>query len=199
MDISNYGKITTIEKRMDIRRLSIPELIVLTPDRFGDERGFFSETYSKKKFDELIGKPINFVQDNHSYSRDRGVLRGLHFQRAPFEQSKLVRVSRGRVFDVAVDIRRSSPTYGKWAGVELSAEEGNQLFIPKGFLHGFLTLEANTEFQYKVDNPYSPEHDAGVQWNDPDVNIDWPIGAADPILSEKDRKLPRLSAVDNLI
>jgi len=178
---------------VQINKLSIAGLLHLVPARFGDERGFFSETFNAGKFHEATGADSVFVQDNHSLSRDVGVLRGLHCQLPPFAQSKLLRVTRGRIFDVAVDIRRSSPTYGHWEGLELSAKDWNQLYIPKGFLHGFCTLEPDTEVIYKVDTLYAPGHEAGVIWKDPDLAIKWPLLGKKPTLSAKDQVLPRFA------
>jgi dTDP-4-dehydrorhamnose 3,5-epimerase len=159
---------------------------LIKPKVFRDERGFFLESYSEKVFAEN-GIDAKFVQDNHSLSVKKGVLRGLHFQLPPNEQAKLVRVTRGKVLDVIVDIRKNSPTFGKWESFELTSENFEMLFIPRGFAHAFLTLEDNTEFMYKVDGFYAPESDSGIIWNDPDLNISWPI--KEPILSEKDSKL----------
>lgn len=174
----------------EFERCDIEGLVVVTPKVFGDNRGFFLETYSKKAFAEG-GITAEFVQDNHSKSK-RGVLRGLHFQKRK-AQGKLVRVTAGRVLDVAVDLRRDSPTFGKWKSVELSAENKKMFYIPEGFAHGFLTLEDNTEFQYKCTDDYAPEYDSGILWNDPDVNIDWKFAEyglteADLDFSEKDKK-----------
>jgi len=174
-----------------ISSLEIPDVKILTPQIFKDHRGFFSETYNKKVL-AAVGIELDFVQDNHSLSRTRGVLRGLHYQSPPFAQAKLVRVVRGRIFDVAVDIRNGSPTFGKWVSAILSAEEWNQILVPVGFAHGFVTLEPDTEVIYKVTNYYAPQHDHGVLWNDPDIGIAWPVGPADITLSEKDRNQPRL-------
>jgi len=173
---------------MEFIETSLKDAYIIQPKVFQDERGFFLESYSEKEFKENDIK-AKFVQDNHSLSVKKGVLRGLHFQLPPNEQSKLVRVTRGKVCDVIVDIRKNSPTYGKWEGFELSAENFKMLFVPRGFAHAFLTLEDNTEFLYKVDNLYAPESDSGLIWNDSDLNIDWPI--RDPILSEKDAKLQK--------
>lgn len=175
--------------------LDIEGVIEIRPDRFGDDRGFFSETYKRDTYAEN-GIDAVFVQDNHSLSRQRGVLRGLHYQLPPFAQAKLVRVTRGRVFDVAVDIRKGSPSFGKWVGLELSAEKWNQLFIPAGFAHGFVTLEADTEFLYKVDATYSPQHDRSIRYDDPDIAIEWPVFIQDIIVSAKDEKAPFLAATD---
>jgi dTDP-4-dehydrorhamnose 3,5-epimerase len=165
-------------------------LLRLVPRRFEDERGYFSETFNSVTFKAATGLETIFVQDNQSLSRNPGTLRGLHCQRPPYAQAKLIRVTRGRIFDVAVDIRKASPTFGQWAATELSAENGAQLFIPRGFLHGFCTLEANTEVQYKVDAFYEPGHEIGVIWNAPEIGIAWPLGNAEPILSGKDGVLP---------
>ena len=177
--------------------LEIAGLKLITPKKFGDERGFFCETHNAQTW-ERAGLHYNFVQDNHSLSRDIGTLRGLHFQSAPFAQDKLVRVLRGRILDVAVDLRRSSPTYKKYVAVELSYENWKQLFIPIGFAHGFVTLEPDTEVLYKVTNFYSPAHDLGVAWDDPELNINWPVSTSEVILSAKDQKLPRLSELETL-
>ncbi|MGF1461777.1 MAG: dTDP-4-dehydrorhamnose 3,5-epimerase [Maricaulaceae bacterium] len=172
-------------------RLDIADVVVFEPKRFGDHRGYFSETYNKRQFLEF-GLAVEFVQDNQSLSRDRGVLRGLHFQARPFAQDKLVRCVAGAVFDVAVDIRHGSPTFGRSVSATLSAENGRQIFVPKGFAHGFVTLTPNTEVVYKVTDYYAPEHDFGLAWNDPAIGINWPIPDAEIILSEKDRKHPSL-------
>jgi dTDP-4-dehydrorhamnose 3,5-epimerase len=174
--------------------LELSGLKLVTPKKFGDERGFFSETHNEKTWANA-GLNFDFVQDNHSLSRDVGTVRGLHFQTAPFAQDKLVRVVNGRILDVAVDLRRSSPTFGRHVVVELSKENWRQLFIPIGFAHGFVTLEPDTEVIYKVTNFYSPQHDCGVAWDDPDIGVDWPIAAESAVLSEKDRKWPRLRDV----
>jgi dTDP-4-dehydrorhamnose 3,5-epimerase len=174
---------------MEFVKTDISGLTLIKPKVHTDNRGFFFESYSAPTF-AAAGIDCVFVQDNHSKSISKGVIRGLHFQTAPFEQSKLVRVVRGAVFDVAVDLRQGSPTYGQWQGFELSERNFHILFIPKGFAHGFCTLEDNTEIVYKVDNPYSRENDAGIIWNDPDLAVSWPVG--NPILSEKDKSLPRL-------
>ena len=169
--------------------------IHIVPRRFQDSRGWFSETWNKSRFEALAG-PVKFCQDNHSLSMLKGTLRGLHFQRPPFAQAKLVRCIRGRIFDVAVDIRRNSPTYRHWVGVELSADLGNQLFIPPGYAHGFLTLEDNCEVVYKVDADYAPEADGGISWRDPELAIDWPEMQSEFLLSNKDAGLPSLAAAD---
>lgn len=173
-------------------RLFIPEIILVKPKLFSDARGFFLEFYKRSDF---LSRGINteFVQDNHSGSV-KGVIRGLHYQKRPKVQGKLVRCVKGKIFDVAVDIRKGSPTFGKWVGVELSEENRHMLWIPEGFAHGFLVLSDYAEVIYKISGAeYSPEHDAGIIWNDPDIGIEWPLGDIEsPILSEKDSKLPRL-------
>lgn len=173
----------------------IPDLLVVRPKRHGDARGFFSEVWNRARFDEA-GLEFDWCQDNHSFSADRHVLRGLHFQTPPAAQTKLVRCSRGAVWDVAVDVRRGSPTYAKWFGIELSAENWTQLLVPQGFLHAFVTLVPDSEVQYKVDAPYAPDCDGGIAWNDPDIAIEWPFDG-DPVLSAKDAALPRLAEWDN--
>lgn len=181
---------------IDVRKTALPGVLELVPDRFGDDRGFFSETYKSSVLAEQ-GVEIDFMQDNHSLSREVGVLRGLHYQLPPFAQDKLVRVTRGRVLDVAVDIRKGSPNYGKWVSVELSAKDWNQLLVPKGFAHGFLTLEPDTEFLYKVSAPYSREHDRGIRFDDPQIGVDWQSDHSGFILSDKDRNAPLLADADN--
>lgn len=174
-----------------VAKTAIEGVLIIEPQRFGDERGYFVESFSARDFRAATGLDVEFVQDNESLSR-RGVLRGLHFQRGEWAQSKLVRVVRGRVMDVAVDIRRDSPTFGKYVAVELSGTNGRQLFIPKGFAHGFVTLENDTVFQYKCDAYYCPEAESGFAWDDSDVAIDWSIPREEIILSEKDRNRPKL-------
>lgn len=175
---------------MNVERFEIPDLAMITPDRFADARGFFSETWSQERFTAIgIGGP--FVQDNHSLSRDRGVVRGLHCQIEPSPQGKLVRCTRGAIWDVAVDARGNSPTFGQWVGVELSAENWRQFWVPVGFLHGYCTLTPDTEVVYKVSGPYDRQAERGVIWNDPTLAIPWPVGEAEAVLSEKDRLLPR--------
>jgi dTDP-4-dehydrorhamnose 3,5-epimerase len=166
-------------------------VVEIQPPRFTDSRGWFMETWNAAKH-EISIPAINFCQDNHSLSIHAGTLRGLHFQRSPHAQAKLVRCTRGRIFDVAVDIRKESPTFKNWVGLELSAEKGNQLFIPAGYAHGFLTLEADCEVVYKVDAYYAPEADGGIAWNDPEIGIHWPSIDGAPLLSDKDSKLPNL-------
>ena len=177
---------------MQVEQLNIPDVRLLSPRKHGDRRGFFSETYNRKAL-AAFGIDIDFVQDNHSYSVDKGTVRGLHFQTPPFAQDKLVRVARGSVFDIAVDLRQGSPTYGRHAGAVLSAQAWNQILVPIGFAHGFMTLEPDTEVIYKVSNYYAPDHDKGLLWNDPALGINWPIADEEAVLSDKDRKLPRLA------
>jgi dTDP-4-dehydrorhamnose 3,5-epimerase len=174
---------------VEVTATGIPGLVVVKPKVFGDHRGFFLETYSRKAF-AAAGLDYDFVQDNHARSGPRGVLRGLHFQRPPSAQAKLVWVRRGAVFDVAVDLRRGSPAYGRWYGLELTEDNFLRIMIPRGFAHGYVTLTENAEFMYKVDAPYSVADDAGIAWNDPDIAVDWPV--TDPILSDKDKVQPRL-------
>lgn len=174
---------------MLIEKTGLPGILILTPRRFGDARGWFSEVWNRKVLADA-GIAVDFVQDNHSYSRDVGTVRGLHFQSPPHAQAKLVRCGRGRVFDVAVDIRKGSPSFGKWAGVELSAENGRQILIPAGFLHGFVTREPDSELLYKCSDFYAPECDGAVRFDDPDLGIDWGIDPAAAILSDKDRAAP---------
>ena len=177
---------------MHIRDSSISEVKVLRPEKHRDSRGFLSEAYNRKEL-ALAGIEIDFVQDNHSLSAEKGTVRGLHFQAPPLAQAKLVRVVRGSVFDVAVDLRQGSATYGRHASVVLSAEAWNQVLIPVGFAHGFMTLEADTEVLYKVSDYYSPEHDRGLLWNDPALGIQWPLAADEVVLSDKDLGHPTLS------
>jgi len=172
--------------------LALPEVKIINVSQHRDARGFFSETYNKHAFSNA-GINVEFLQDNHTMSRQRGTIRGLHFQIAPFAQDKLVRVARGAIFDVAVDVRAGSPTYGKHVFAIISAEAWNQIYIPIGFAHGFATLEPDTEVIYKVSAMYSPEHDRGLIWNDPQVAIDWPISEVEAILSDKDKRQPTLS------
>ncbi len=176
---------------MQVTELEIPGVLLIEPRRFGDDRGFFSEVYNKKALAEA-GVDLDFIQDNHSLSRTMGTVRGLHFQVPPHAQAKLVRVVRGAVLDVVVDIRRGSPTYGKHAKAVLSAENWRQLFVPVGFAHGFATLEPDTEVIYKVSSGYAPASDSGVLWNDPDLGIDWMIEELSAVLSDKDKLLPRM-------
>ena len=172
---------------MEYIKTAIDGVWILEPKVFGDHRGYFFEVWKQQDFDSHIGKHVDFVQDNESKST-RGVLRGLHYQKGEFSQAKLVRVIQGRVLDVAVDIRRSSPTFGKYVAVELSDENKRQFFIPRGFAHGFLVLSDTAVFTYKVDNVYAPQAEAGIRWNDETVGIEWPIDASEIVLSEKDLK-----------
>lgn len=170
---------------LQVQSLEIPDVKLITPARFSDDRGFFSETYNAARF-KAAGIEADFVQDNHSLSAQTGTVRGLHFQAPPFAQAKLVRVLRGAIVDVAVDVRKGSPTYGQWVKAELSAENGLQIYVPRGFLHGFATLVPDTEIAYKVDNYYSKECDGAVLWNDPSLKIDWGIDPSAAMLSAKD-------------
>ncbi|WP_309120819.1 dTDP-4-dehydrorhamnose 3,5-epimerase [Paenibacillus sp.] len=174
---------------MDIFETKINDVKVLVPKAFGDSRGFFMESYNKVRMAEA-GLDFDFVQDNQSLSKEVGVLRGLHYQLNPKAQTKLVRVLTGAIYDVVVDIRKESPTFGQWVGVVLSEWNKRQLLVPKGFAHGFCTITPDTQVFYKVDEFYSPEHDRGIAWNDPDLGIDWPT--SEPILSAKDQTHPRL-------
>ncbi len=167
----------------------LPDLLVVTPSRHGDGRGWFAETWSRAAW-EAAGLHFDWCQDNHSFSATPGTLRGLHYQAPPMAQAKLVRCTAGRIRDVAVDVRLGSPGYGQWDGIELSAENGRQLLVPHGFLHGFVTLEPDTEVQYKVDAPYSPAHDGAVRFDDPAIAIDWSIDPAEAVLSAKDAAAP---------
>lgn len=171
-------------------------LILIECRRFADERGWFAETYNPVRL-AALGIADSFVQDNHAKSGPVGVLRGLHFQRPPFAQAKLVRCVRGRIWDVAVDLRKGSPTYGGWTAAELTADNGLQLYIPAGYAHGYVTLEPDSEVEYKVSAPYAPQCEGGVLWNDPDLALPWPLPASGPLLSDKDQKLPRLKDLDS--
>lgn len=177
---------------MEVERLAIPDVLILKPARFGDARGFFSETYNRSRL-AAAGIDLDFVQDNQSLSAEPGTVRGLHFQTHPRAQAKLVRVVRGAILDVAVDLRHDSPTYGRHVAAEISAEAWNQILVPVGFAHGFCTLRPDTEVIYKVTDYYAPECDKGVLWNDPDLGIDWPVAADAAVLSDKDRRQPRFS------
>ena len=178
---------------MRIQQMDIPEVRVLIPEKYDDGRGFFSEVYSARTL-ARSGIDADFVQDNHSFSARRGTMRGLHFQVQPHAQAKLVRVTRGSAFDVAVDLRRTSPTYGRHVSVVLSAEAWNQVLVPIGFAHGFMTLEPNTEVVYKVTGHYSPDHERGLRWNDPRLAIRWPVPEGEVVLSDRDRQLPGFEA-----
>ncbi|GET33754.1 dTDP-4-dehydrorhamnose 3,5-epimerase [Prolixibacter bellariivorans] len=180
---------------MTFTKTSIPGVFIIEPKVFGDARGYFFESFSQKEFEQHIGN-INFVQDNESRST-RGVLRGLHFQRPPFAQAKLVRCIEGEVLDVAVDLRLGSPTYKQYVAVKLTGENKHQLFIPRGFAHGFVVLSETATFAYKVDNVYAPDHDGGIAWNDPEINVDWQIDEAEVKLSAKDEALKPLNETDN--
>lgn len=169
---------------MNVIKTAIPDVLIYEPKVFGDERGFFFESFNHKLFEEAVGYPVTFVQDNHSKS-SKGVLRGLHYQLPPYAQGKLVRCVAGEVFDVAVDIRKSSPTFGQWVGVHLSGENKRQLWIPEGFAHGFVTLTETAEFLYKTTNYYAPQYEGCLVWNDSQININWPI--KDVLLSGKDQ------------
>ena len=174
-----------------VEATDIPDVKIIIPRKFADPRGFFSETYNRKAYADA-GIALDFVQDNQSLSTLRGTVRGLHFQSPPFAQDKLIRVLRGSIYDVAVDLRRSSPSYGRHVGVELSAQNWRQLLVPAGFAHGFVTLEADVEVAYKVTGAYSAAHDLGLAWDDPDLGIRWPLDGVEPALSDKDRRHPRL-------
>jgi dTDP-4-dehydrorhamnose 3,5-epimerase len=177
---------------IEVEPTALPEVKIVRTKVFADPRGFFAETYNKQDF-AAAGIEDEFVQDNLSHSIRVGTVRGLHFQIAPFAQAKLVRVGRGRILDVALDLRRSSSTYGRHVMIQLSADDPCQILIPRGFAHGFCTLEANTEVHYKVTAPYSADHDRGLAWNDPDLGIAWPVDAQQAILSDKDTKNPRFA------
>ena len=181
---------------MEVIRTDIPDVVIIEPRVFGDSRGYFFESWSQREFDALV-HPVRFVQDNES-SSSYGVVRGLHFQKGAFSQSKLVRVVEGTVLDVAVDIRRGSPTFGRHVAVELDADSHRQLFIPRGFAHGFSVLSQHAVFQYKCDNYYAPQAESAIAWNDPALGIDWRVSAEDAILSEKDRRHPLLADCPDL-
>ena len=181
---------------MQVTPLAIPDVVLIEPKVFGDARGFFFESFNQQAFADAIGQDLPFVQDNHSRSR-RGVLRGLHYQVAPKAQGKLVRCVRGAVFDVAVDIRRDSPTFGRWTGAVLSEENQHQLWIPPGLAHGFVVLTDTADFLYKTTDYYSPAHERAIRWDDPAIGIEWPLaahGIAEPVLSDKDKSSARLLA-----
>ena len=181
---------------MKVTETKLAGVVILTPEVFGDHRGFFMESWSKRKMEEA-GLQYDFVQDNHSSSTIKGTLRGIHFQQGEWSQAKLVRCTRGAVLDVAVDLRKSSPTYTQWVGVELSEENKQQLLIPRGFGHGFVTLTDDVEFMYKTDNYYASQADGGIRWNDPDIGVDW--GITEPILSDKDTKNPFFKEVSAVL
>ena len=181
---------------MEVIKTAIEGLVIIEPKVFKDARGYFFESFSQREFEEKVRK-INFVQDNESMS-SYGVMRGLHFQRPPYTQSKLVRCVKGRVLDVAVDIRKGSPTYGQHVAVELSEDNHRQFFVPRGFAHGFAVLSETAVFQYKCDNYYAPDSEAAIRWDDPDLAIDWGIPAEDVILSEKDAHHPALKEIEDV-
>jgi len=180
---------------MKFYRTQIPDVVVVEPKIFADERGYFTETFRKDLFEEFVGYRVDFCQDNESRSV-RGVLRGLHYQLPPFTQSKLVRVIEGSVIDVAVDIRRGSPTFGRYVAVELDATTKRELFVPRGFAHAFVVTSESAIFSYKVDSYYSPQHDRGIRFDDPQIGIEWPLPADELILSVKDRNLPTLDEAE---
>ena len=180
---------------VDVKSFDVPDVKLFTPKKFGDARGHFAETYNQRTFSEAVAD-VAFVQDNQSLSKPKGTIRGLHFQRPDRAQGKLVRVARGAILDVAVDVRQGSPAYGRHVAVRLDAAEGAQLWVPAGFLHGFCTLEDDTEVLYKVTDFYSGPHDGGVLWSDPDLGIAWPVAEQDATLSDKDKVLPRLRDLD---
>ena len=177
---------------MQVTPTELPEVLILEPRVFGDARGFFMESFNQQAFDAAVGHHVDFVQDNHSRSA-RGVLRGLHYQLPPHAQGKLVRVTAGTVFDVAVDLRRSSPRFGRWAGVELSADNHRQVWIPPGFAHGFLVLSDSADFLYKTTDYYAPQAEGALRWDDPTVAVQWPLQGTTPLLSAKDAQAPLLA------
>jgi dTDP-4-dehydrorhamnose 3,5-epimerase len=182
--------------KFSARSLDIPGIILVTPKKIGDVRGYFIETYNVAEYSDL-GINATFVQDNQSLSEKSGTVRGLHFQIPPKSQAKLIRVLQGGIFDVAVDLRRGSPTYGRWCAARLTAEGGEQLFVPRGFAHGYCSLEPNTEVAYKVDEYYAPECEVGLIWDDSTIGISWPVTQAEAVLSERDRKLPLFTSFDS--
>jgi dTDP-4-dehydrorhamnose 3,5-epimerase len=185
-----------MQPELEIQPLRLSDVKVLKTRKRVDSRGIFSEVYSRRTFAEA-GLSFDFVQDNQSVSTALGTIRGLHYQRAPWAQDKLIRVLRGRIFDVAVDLRRASPTFMEWVSFELSAEAGNQILIPAGFAHGFCTLEPDTHVFYKVSNFYAPSHDHGIRWNDPEIAIDWPVNEDNAVLSDRDATLPLIRDVEH--
>lgn len=188
---------TALKSELDIQATAIPDVKVIVPRRYADSRGYFCESYNKRTL-AAAGIELEFVQDNYSLSVEPGVVRGLHYQIHPCAQDKLVRVVRGAVFDVVVDLRKASPTFGRSVSIVLSAAEGNQLLVPKGFAHGFCTLEPNTEVAYKVTDYYSREHERGLLWNDPALGIAWPISPKEAILAERDLRFPRFADLHDL-
>ncbi len=183
---------------MPFSKTEIQDLLIFEPRLFGDERGYFYESFSQKEFKEASGIDLPFVQDNHSFSK-YGVLRGLHFQKPPHEQAKLIKVIQGEIYDIAVDLRNNSPTFGKWLGFILSAQNRKQLYIPRGFAHGFIVLSQTAEVLYKCDNFYAPQAEGGIIFNDKDLAIDWLVGESEIVLSQKDLKLPSFSDIKNQI
>lgn len=183
---------------MQVIDTEIPAIKLLEPKRFGDDRGFFSETFNRKCFAALLGAEVDFVQDNHALSAHAGVVRGLHYQIPPMAQSKLLRVTRGAILDIAVDIRRASPTFGKHVRAVLSAQNWRQIWVPEGFAHGYVTLEPNTEVIYKVTNYYSPEHERGIRWDDPALGIEWGIESERAVLSHRDTTHPTIQDAADL-
>ena len=179
-----------------ITPLAIPDVLLITPKRHGDARGWFSEAWSERALAGTVAE-TTFVQDNQAFSASPGTLRGLHFQKPPFAQGKLIRALRGAIYDVAVDIRRASPTFGQWVAAELTAEGGEQLWVPRGFAHAYCTITPDCEIFYKVDNVYAPDQEGGVIWNDPDLGIPWPL-EGEPLLSDKDKLLPRLKDLGDI-
>jgi dTDP-4-dehydrorhamnose 3,5-epimerase len=182
---------------MDVRPTAIAEVLLLLPKRLDDQRGFLSEVYSRRAF-AAAGIDVEFVQDNHTMSTAKGTVRGFHYQIPPMAQAKLVRVVRGAIYDVALDLRRASPTFGRHVAATISAEAWNQILIPIGFAHGFCTLTEDTEVLYRLSNYHSPMHERGVLWNDPALAIDWPVAAGEAVLSDRDRHQPRLADVNDL-
>lgn len=185
-----------VENKIQVETTKLGGVLILTPQRHGDARGFFSESWNRRRLEEA-GVSVEFVQDNHSLSAKAGTVRGLHFQAPPHAQAKLVRCGRGSLYDVAVDIRQGSPTFGQWTGVELSFENGKQLFIPEGFLHGFATREPDTEILYKCTDYYAPECDGAVRFDDPDIGVDWGVDTGSAVLSEKDAAAPLFREFDS--
>lgn len=181
---------------LEVRALALPDVLEIVPRKFGDERGFFSETFNRERL-RANNVDKDWMQDNQSYSAEAFTLRGLHYQEPPFAQDKLVRVLRGKILDVAVDIRKGSPTFGKWVSLELSAESFNQILVPVGFAHGFVTLVPHTEVFYKVSAPYSGQHDRSIRFDDPDFAIDWLLGGRTPVLSAKDEAAPFLRDIES--
>lgn len=178
---------------MDIEELAIAGVFLLTPKRFGDDRGWFSVTHNQAVYDQALGRQLNFLQDNHAFSANKGTLRGMHFQKPPFAQAKLVRCLRGEILDVVVDIRVGSPTYGQHVGARLSGENGTQIFVPRGFAHAYVTLTDDCEVEYKVDGPYTPDAEGGLLWSDPALGIDWVLPQDKISVNERDGGYPGLA------